>query len=270
VGANVTAYQDTGLEDGIKYFYLIRAYKGTLYSAYSNEAVATTAPEIEWVQIPAGNFQMGDNFGEGDPYELPVHTVYLSTYYISKYEVTFDQYDAFCDATGRSKAEDDDWGRGDRPVIRVSWDDAKAFCDWMSGITGENIHLPTEAQWEKAARGTDQRRYPWGNGPPNSSLANYFNYVGKTMPVGSYPAGVSPYGLHDMAGNVNEWCFDWMDPNYYSYSPTYNPQGPSSGSSRVIRGGSYPLFEGTLRSAYRTGTNPSNKYSWIGFRICKD
>jgi len=73
-----------------------------------------------------------------------------------------------------------------------------------------------------------------------------------------------------MAGNVNEWCFDWMDPNYYSYSPTYNPQGPSSGSSRVIRGGSYPLFEGTLRSAYRTGTNPSNKYSWIGFRICKD
>lgn len=225
---------------------------------------------VEWVQVPAGSFEMGDNFNEGLYFEQPVHTVYLDTYYISKYEVTFEQYDAFCDATGRTKPDDMGWGRGDRPVIWVSWNDAKAFCDWLSEKTGENIHLPTEAQWEKAARGTDQRRYPWGNGSPDSTLANYDNNVGKTMPVGSYPAGVSPYGIHDMAGNVWEWCSDWYDGDYYSISPPNNPQGPSSGYCRILRSGAWSWLATAIRSACRGSEYPSYNYSHVGFRLCKD
>jgi len=213
---------------------------------------------------------MGDNFNEGFSDELPVHTVYLDTYYISKYEVTFEQYDEFCDATGRTKPSDEGWGRGDRPVIHVNWNDAKAFCDWMSGETGENIHLPTEAQWEKAARGTDQRRYPWGNGSPDNSLANYANNLGKTLPVGSYPEGVSPYGIHDMAGNVWEWCSDWYDYDYYSSSPTNNPQGPSSRPYHVRRGGSWSNLAHVIRSALRDYYSPSSSDFSVGFRLCKD
>ena len=157
---------------------------------------------ITWIDIPAGDFQMGDNFNEGNSDERPVHTVYLDYYKVSRYEVTFDQYDRFCDDTGRRKPDDLGWGRGNRPVIDVSWDDANAFCDWLSQKTGKNIHLPTEAQWEKAARGTDQRRYPWGNSSPDSTKCNYDQNEMRTQPVGSYPPGVSPYGVHDMAGNV--------------------------------------------------------------------
>ncbi|GAI31902.1 unnamed protein product, partial [marine sediment metagenome] len=237
--------------------------------------------DIEWVQIPAGDFQMGDNFNEGVSHELPEHTVYLNTYSISKYEVTFEQYDAFCDATGWYKPYDGDWdaqwGRGDRPVINVNWRDANAFCDWLSDETGENIHLPTEAQWEKAARGIDQRRYPWGDGEPDSSLANYNNNEGKTMPVGSYPAGGSPYGAHDMAGNVLEWCSDWYSSSYYQYCVdngiVNNPQGPSSGTFRVLRGGSWFHVAIWIRSAGRVGLLPFHSYDRcgdFGFRLCKD
>lgn len=231
---------------------------------------------IEWVPVPAGSFEMGDNFNEGDSDELSVHTVYLDTYSISKYEVTFEQYDAFCDATGWYKPYDGDWdgqwGRGDRPVINVNWRDANAFCDWLSDETGENIHLPTEAQWEKAARGTDQRRFPWGNGPPDSTLANYDFNEGKTRPVGSYPAGASFYGVHDMAGNVMEWCSDWYS-YYYDSSPTNNPQGPASGIFRVIRDGGWYHVAKWIRSATRTGLLPSYNYDRcgdFGFRVCKD
>ncbi|TES92891.1 MAG: hypothetical protein E3J87_03715 [Candidatus Cloacimonadota bacterium] len=199
---------DPNLEDGTDY--TVRVSLVDTLDVYddSEQFKIISFPEIEWVQVPAGYFEMGDNFNEGAGHELPVHTVYLDTYYMSKYEVTFEQYDAFCDVTGRSKPSDYDWGRGDRPVIWVSWNDTKAFCDWLSARTGENIHLPTEAQWEKAARGTDQRRFPWGDRSPDSSLANYGENNMKTMPVGSYPLGVSPYGIHDMAGNVHEWCSD--------------------------------------------------------------
>jgi len=140
----------------------------------------------------------------------------------------------------------------------------------MSVETGENIHLPTEAQWEKAARGTDQRRYPWSYGSPDSNLANYNNNVNKTMPVGSYPSGVSPYGIHDMAGNVWEWCSDWYDANYYSSSPTSNPQGPSSGSLRINRGGGWSRYALDIRSALRRPSPASLSSSPFGFRVCKD
>ena len=244
----------------------------TMDSEHTLTATATVQGtiNIEWINIPAGNFQMGDNFNEGHSDERPVHTVYLSAYKISKYEVTFEQYDAFCDDTGRSRPDDEGWGRGSRPVINVSWNDAKVFCDWLSQKIGMNINLPTEAQWEKAARGTDQSRYPWGNSDPSCSIVNYYWCQSKTMPVGSYPSGVSPYGVHDMAGNVWELCKDWYSSTYYSISPTNNPPGPSSGFGRVLRGGSWSGSD-YIRSAYRyISFSPHCTSHLIGFRLSQD
>jgi len=238
--------------------------------------------DIEWVRVPAGEFKMGDNFNEGELDERPVHTVYLNEYYISKYEITFEQFDKFCDETGRTKPEMGKvdsgsyifWGRGKMPVINVTWEDAKAYCDWLSQTRGENIHLPTEAQWEKAARGTDQRRYPWGNSQPTDLYANDFpdfDLGVYTRIVGSFPLGQSPYGLYDMAGNVEEWCLDWYNANYYQNSPPKNPKGPSGGVDKVSRGGCYdPARSHSIRSADRNMRDPSLKYDYVGFRLVKE
>ncbi|MBN1272961.1 MAG: SUMF1/EgtB/PvdO family nonheme iron enzyme [Candidatus Aminicenantes bacterium] len=223
---------------------------------------------IDWVEIPAGWFKMGDN--RGFLSELPVHDVYLDGYYLSKFEVTFDQYDRFCDDTGRTNPSDSGWGRGQMPVINVSWDDAKAYCDWLSNKTGEDIHLPTEAQWEKAARGIDQRMYPWGNSDPNCNKTNYYDCQNKSVTIGSYPSGKSPYGIYDMAGNIDEWCHDWYSSDYYDSSPSHNPQGPSSGTFRVTRGGSWFSFEFFIRSTYRGPSSPSFGYNTIGIRLCRE
>jgi formylglycine-generating enzyme required for sulfatase activity len=225
---------------------------------------------IEWVEVPAGEFEMGDHYGDGWTDELPVHTVSLDAYKISRYEITFEQYDRFCQETSRNKLPDYGWGRGNYPVIGVTWYDARDFCDWLSGKTGKSIHLPTEAQWEKAARGTDRRKYPWGNTPPSCNVLNYNECLGFPMPVGSYPSCVSPYGVYDMAGNVYEWCSDWYDPGYYSISPVDNPSGPSNGTERVQRGGSWLSSGEKIRASNRESTVPSKGGRHNGFRICWD
>jgi formylglycine-generating enzyme required for sulfatase activity len=223
---------------------------------------------FEWVSIPAGQFQMGDNFNEGLENEWPVHTVTLDEYRISKYEVTFAQYDAFCQDTNRVLPDDKGWGRDNMPVFYVTWYDAEAFCNWLSEKTGKNIHLPTEAQWEKAARGTDQRRYPWGNSTPDCELTNFTGCAGQTLPVGTHPQGGSFYGVHDMAGNVSEFVNDWYAGNYYSTSPADNPQGPEEGVLKVHRGASWINSAYSLRSSSRFAHDPLEKASYIGFRIC--
>jgi formylglycine-generating enzyme required for sulfatase activity len=225
---------------------------------------------IQWVDIPAGQFSMGDNFNEGWIDEQPVHSVYLDAYKISRYEITFDQYDIFCEDTGRNKPDDYGWGREGRPVVDVTWDDAVAFCGWLAHKTGKNIHLPSEAQWEKAARGTGQVKYPWGNTPPSCDRINYDRCRGRTMPVGSFPSSASPYEVHDMAGNVWEWCSDWYDVSYYSGSPANNPPGPAGGTQRVIRGGGWASSADYTRAANRDSSFPSSAINWLGFRICRD
>jgi formylglycine-generating enzyme required for sulfatase activity len=225
---------------------------------------------IQWIDIPAGEFLMGDNFNEGEADEQPVHWVNLSAYKISRYEVTFAQYDTFCTETSRNKPNDYGWGRDTRPVVDVSWDDAKAFCDWLSQKTGKNLHLPSEAQWEKAARGTSQGKYPWGNTSPSCDTTNYNSCEGGPLPVGSRPADVSPYGVYDMAGNVGEWCGDRYDAAYYAVSPRDNPTGPGSGTRRVIRGGGWMSTADKIRCSHRDGTSPSGANNRIGFRICQD
>jgi len=232
---------------------------------------------IVMVYIPAGEFTMGSN-NEGYD-ENPPHNVYLDGYWMGKYEVTYDQYDRYCDEIQKRKPSNERGGRGKLPVMNISWDDASAYCDWLSIKTGLRFKLPTEAQWEKAARGTEGRKYPWGNHDPFYNGKYYANYnpdkneadgFRYTAPVGSYPDGESLYGLLDMAGNVCEWCSDRYDDKYYKNSPRNNPTGPISGSYLVMRGGGWSDGAGFIRCASRAFSGPSNRNSALGFRLCQE
>ncbi|HOY39025.1 MAG TPA: formylglycine-generating enzyme family protein [Bacteroidales bacterium] len=227
-----------------------------------------TKPTIEWADIPAGTFTMGSPTSEVDREDDETqHQVTLSAFKMSKYEVTFEQYDLFCEATGRSKPDDEGWGRGNRPVINVSWDDATAFAEWMG------CRLPTEAEWEYACRAGTTTPFNTGNNL-TTAQANYngnypYNnnakgkYRQKTMPVGSFAANA--YGLYDMHGNVWEWCSDWYGD--YSTSAQTNPKGASSGSDRVIRGGGWGDGAAYCWSAFRYGSTPDYRYYIFGFRL---
>ncbi|MEI6521253.1 MAG: SUMF1/EgtB/PvdO family nonheme iron enzyme [bacterium] len=217
----------------------------------------------EMVLVPAGEFLMGskDDDKEASDSEKPQHKVYLDSYYIYKTEVTVAQFRKFCHATGRkSMPLKPKWGWIDNhPVVNISWYSAKAYADWAG------VKLPTEAQWEKAARGTNGRIYPWGNDWDAAKCVNFTNSKGSTKPVGSISTGASPYGCLDMTGNVWEWCNDWYSGDYYKNAPEKNPIGPETGESRVLRGRywySYdPYYDyDYYRAAYRDN-NPPDNYS---------
>jgi len=276
----------SGLSTNTNYYWQARATNstGTTYANGSQTALwsfttgdGTVIPG-EMVTIPAGTFQMGCDPNHNGGYscnsdELPLHTVYLDAYRIDKYEVTNDQY-AQCVAAGNCTApfSNGSYTRSsyynnptyaNYPVIYVSWQDATNYCAWAGK------RLPTEAEWEKAARGTSVIAYPWGDASPTCSLVNgYINgyCVGDTSAVGDYPAGASPYGAMDMAGNVWEWVNDWYSSSYYSISPSSNPQGPASGAYRVLRGGSWYGYDSDLRVAYRGYFYPSYRHYTFGFR----
>ncbi|MGD2147547.1 MAG: formylglycine-generating enzyme family protein [Anaerolineae bacterium] len=225
------------------------------------------------VYVPAGEFEMG--CAEGGDDEQPVHTTAVDDFWIDQHEVTNAQYVRCADAgacsppleTG-SYTRDAYYGDTtykDYPVIFVSWDQAVEYCRWAGS------RLPTEAEWEYAARGTDGRTYPWGDTAPDCSMANYRSgdglCVGDTNAVGSYPAGASWCGALDMAGNVWEWVADWR--GYYPSERQVNPTGPSSGRERVLRGGSWRYGWISARSTYRSGRRPDGRGGLIGFRCAR-
>ncbi len=227
-----------------------------------------TKPTIEWASIPAGTFTMGSPESEVDrSRDETQHQVTLSAFKMSKYEVTFEQYDLFCEATSREKPSDRGWGRGNRPVIYISWYDAKAFADWMG------CRLPTEAEWEYACRAGTTTPFNTGNNL-TTSQANYegnlpYNnnakgeWRKKTLPVGSFAPNA--YGLFDMHGNVDEWCSDWYES--YSTSAQTNPNQQFRGSFRVFRGGCWVVGADECRAACRFSSPNARKDSLIGFRL---
>jgi formylglycine-generating enzyme required for sulfatase activity len=224
------------------------------------------------VEIPAGEFVMGFDGTQALEDERPAHRVWLDGYSMDQYEVTTAQYAAFLAAQPRPAPWQ--WEsvnlalHGDRPVIGVDWHDADAYCRW------KGKRLPTEAEWEKAARGTDGRLYPWGNHVPTDKLANFalgarFSYSQVLMPVQSHEAGKSPYGLFHMAGNVWEWVSDWYGANYYEHSPEKNPTGPEQGQFKVLRGGSWSDLPKYLLTYGRFKLPPETRNSYTGFRCAK-
>jgi formylglycine-generating enzyme required for sulfatase activity len=218
------------------------------------------------IYVPAGEFLMGSTDDDPDAIgdEKPRHAVYLDAFWIDKTEVTNAQYRQCVEAGGCDEPDcwdDNDYNAPDQPVVCVTWDDAGAYAAWVGG------RLPTEAEWEKAARGTDGRVYPWGDSAPDCETTNHADCTGRPGAVGSYPAGASPYGGLDVAGNVWEWVADWYDDGYYERSPLRNPPGPDSGIFRVLRGGSYNINGWGVRCAVRLWDMPDAAYRNYGFRV---
>ena len=236
-----------------------------------DEAPGCVAPALDAspVHVPAGSFLMGSETGAAD--EKPVHRVTGSAFVLDRYEITNARYQACvragaCAAPSLSSSNTrahyfDDPTFADYPVIFLSWKQAQAFCAFVGG------RLPTEAEWERAAAGSEiPRTYPWGESPPDCSKANFAGCVGDTDRVGRRPAGQSPYGAFDMAGNVWEWTADWYDAAYYRTSPVQDPTGPAQGSLKVMRGGCWVSGESTLRTSCRKPSLPASWAPNVGFR----
>lgn len=259
------------------------ADRGTLPSASGGAVESVKGKDgAPMVLIPAGPFLMGSN--EGLPNERPEHTVTLQAFYMDRYEVTAGRYQKFLEF-GKQEIPpvlDDDAvsSLDDRPVVGVTWNEAANYCKWAGR------RLPTEAEWEKAARGTDGRRYPWGHMQPFVDIANYNRGIWVSeaitlVPVGSGLEGMSvrhglkeggrsPYGLFHMAGNAAEWVNDWYDREYYQKSPDTNPPGPSAGEKRVLRGGSWADLPTALRVTARFSAEPEFEDRTVGFRCAMD
>ncbi|WP_157829069.1 formylglycine-generating enzyme family protein [Colwellia sp. 75C3] len=251
----------------IKYLPQLCLSVGVLF--FTTNAFAVNEPEM--VAIKGGCFQMGSKVSER---EQPIHKVCVKDFYMGKHEVTFAQYDEYARATGKPIPEDEGWGRGNRPVINVSFDDARSYARWLGKTTRKRYRIPSEAQWEYAARGGTTSRWFWGN--EDFTYDTFANCKGgecgdsytHTSPVGSFMA--NPYGLYDMAGNVWEWTNDCWNSTYEN--------APNDGSSwldgdcenRVIRGGSWGDSVSNLRSADRHSVTRDERYLSLGFRLAQD
>jgi len=293
-----------GLQEGKEYYWKVIA-RDTMgnrsesqiwkFSTVKVSAFLKTPSGVEMVYVEGGTFTMGDTWGDGYDDEKPAHQVTLTyDFYIGKYETTFDEYDAFCEATGRSKPGDEGWGRGTRPVIYVIWNDAIAYCNWLSENEGfskaydsqgnlldkngriavdisyvEGYRLPTEAEWEYAARGGKYSKgYKYSGGDEVYFVAWYSENSGKhTHSVGTTQP--NELNIFDMSGNVWEWCSDWYDGGYYAKSPTTNPYNYTPGSIRVFRGGSWFYDATSTRVANRNFSTPTYTFYDLGFRITR-
>jgi formylglycine-generating enzyme required for sulfatase activity len=232
----------------------------------SRIAILPEANKRLMVYVPPGPVTMGGRDEDSPRNEQPAHTVHLTGYYIGKTPVTNQEYREFVQCTGyRAPIH---WqrgtfptGMGKHPVTNVTWRDACAYAAWRGA------KLPTEAEWEKAARGTDERPYPWGGRFTEGERCNASGLIGTTTPVDEFPEGRSFYEAWDMAGNVYEWCADHYDEEYYHDSPATNPPGPEGGQEGTIRGGSYQETRAALRTTHRAGAAEGVARDTIGFRV---
>jgi len=247
----------------------------SIVSMFTNMLFSQIEPEMIFVK--GGSFRMGSTSGDND--EAPAHTVILSNYYIGKYEITIKQYRQFCDASGHKMPEDpsSDWyeehdqvrkwtWKDNSPIANISWNDARAYCDWIAKETGKNYNLPTEAQWEFAARGGLNSKHYKYSGSDNLNEVGWYDettYERGTMAVGRLKP--NELGIYDMSGNVWEWCLD----RYGKYKSTMlkNPQGPEKGNYRVIRGGAWYYVDNMCKVTTRDGPYPYYSNFNYGFRV---
>ena len=245
----------------------------TLWVLANFKAEANPYPEMAF--FPAGEFQMGSPEGIGKTNEKPLHKVFLDAFFIDKYEITFRNFEDYLAVNPKEHPTITGWydrkarpDMADKPIFGLQWKRCRNYCKW------KNKRLPTEAEWERSARGIENRIYPWGNDPPDEKRANFANCCfiqkGKVLSkVGSYILGKTPDGMFDLGGNVAEWVYDWYDKKYYKESPYKNPQGPKKGKYHVIRGGAWNSLPVYLRSSSRYGESDSKDYYGIGCRCAK-
>jgi formylglycine-generating enzyme required for sulfatase activity len=224
------------------------------------------APEGYWIEVPAGELWMGGGPSEA---ENPRHRVFVSAFLLARSPVTRAEYQRFLAATGHPAPGF--WGepRFDhprKPAVGPSWEDAVAFCAWLAKRWGEPVRLPTEAEWERAARGGRDATWPWGDEPPETLPDYERRWRDGPEPVDAYPSP-HPWGFLGLGENVHEWCADWFDPDYYAVSPAIDPQGPSEGRRRVSRGGAWRHDVPVSTCTHRSSIPPDKRYNDYGFRL---
>ncbi len=241
-------------------------------SAYPSqfEFVPPTHIEPRLIHIPAAWFLMGS--ASGQDCETPVHRVWVDAFDLAATQITNAEYAHFLRSTGSPPPpfwNDMNFNHRQQPVAGVSWFDADNYCQWLSSQTGRGYRLPTEAEWERAARGNlEQTTFPWGDDPPQSLPAYATRWQTGPEPVALYAPNA--LGLYNLCDNVHEWCSDWYDPNYYATSPERNPRGPEQGKRRASRGGSWRHHVKVSRCSARSSIPPEFKYADYGFRIACD
>jgi formylglycine-generating enzyme len=228
-------------------------------------------PSSSWqphlVYIPAGRFLIGSEDGQDN--ERPVHRVWVDEFMLAACQVTNAEYAHFLDATGTEAPRfwhDPNFNHPQQPVVAVSWFEAVNYCEWLGHVTGRHFRLPTEAEWERAARGgIENKLFPWGDAPPESLPDYERRWKNGPEPVTRYAP--NPFGLYDICENVHEWCSDWYQADYYSISPERNPPGPETGQRRASRGGSWRHHIKVTRCAARSSIPPEFQYADYGFRV---
>ncbi len=231
------------------------------------ESVMSNEPAL--VPIPEGWFLMGSDAGQDN--ERPIHRVWIDSFHLAARQVTNADFDRFVEATGAPPApfrHDPNFHHSEQPVVAVSWFEATKYCEWLSSVTGDDYRLPTEAEWERAARGgVEGKLYPWGDAPPESLPDYATRWKNGPEPVAQYaPHG---FGLYDIGENVHEWCSDWYQADYYAISPERNPRGPDRGERRASRGGSWRHHIKVTRCAARSSIPPQFQYADYGFRVAR-